>query len=188
MLSNVGKSLIAEGQPPEEAGDADRVIDPAVPDHRRDLTDRGQLDGDLLAGVEVGLRDPSGVADDDRVDVHAQQRRIGPEGAEAFRRIARIAGLFQELARAGEAGVLPGFREPARRLQAVPPRTGAELPHQDDFLFGGHGDDVHPIGQMRHEEIVSLAAPSRPEPLATESEEPGLGQRLVVGGVAVGNP
>ena len=102
--------------------------------------------------------------------------------------IARITGLLQQLASPGEAGVLPGFEESARRLQAVPSRSGSKLPDEHDLLLGSYCDDVHPVGQVGDEEVVSLAAGTRTEPLATQAEQPGLAQSLVVRTVPVGNP
>src|SRR5262249_41122863 len=160
----------------EQTRNTDRVLDPAVANQRRDVPDRNQLDGQLLAWIGSGFGDSAGVADEDCRDSHGDERRVRPEDSEPLGGIPGISGLLQKLPSSGGARISPQLEKSSRRLQAVPPCCGTELADHHELVLRGQGDDLNAIGYVSDEEVVGLAASSRAEPLAPQPEEPGLNQ------------
>ena len=106
----------------------------------------------------MGVGDRPSVANNDCGDLHRQQGRVGPDGAEPFGGKAGIAGFFKQLANPGRAGVLARLEQSARGLEAVTLRAGAKLANQHNMLVRSNRHDMNSIGEIGDVIIVGLAA------------------------------
>ena len=130
------------------------VVNPSILNHLIHLVHVGHKGVQILAVIEVPRSRLHAAGRKEYMQAVANQRRVWPERAQAHKRARPETGFLFQFTNDGRRRVFPGFNHAARKFPRYFPRSGPELPHQDDLPRGGDRNHGCPVTADLHAETV----------------------------------